>query len=90
MLRRVALVSCLLGGLALRHPQQVAGLHLNMALAIPVHGDSELTDAEKADLAVMAQWQEHESGYQRIQGSKPQTLGFSLMDSPAGLAAWIV
>jgi microsomal epoxide hydrolase len=76
--------------LALRHPAKVAGLHLNMALAVPVHGDTALTESEKADLAVMAQWQELEAGYQRIQGTKPQTLGYGLMDSPAGLAGWIV
>jgi pimeloyl-ACP methyl ester carboxylesterase len=33
---------------------------------------------------------ENERAYQQIQGTKPQTLGFSLDDSPAGLAAWIV
>ena len=32
----------------------------------------------------------NERAYQQIQGTKPQTLGFSLDDSPAGLAAWIV
>ena len=31
-----------------------------------------------------------ETGYQAIQGTKPQTLGFGLNDSPIGLAAWIV
>jgi len=30
------------------------------------------------------------SGYQAIQGTKPQTLGYGLNDSPAGQAAWIV
>ena len=30
-----------------------------------------------------------ETGYQRIQGTKPQTLAFGLTDSPAGVAAWI-
>jgi hypothetical protein len=33
---------------------------------------------------------QEETGYQRIQGTKPQTLGYGLNDSPAGLAAWIV
>ena len=33
---------------------------------------------------------ENERAYQQIQGTKPQTLGFALDDSPAGLAAWIV
>jgi len=32
----------------------------------------------------------NEVGYQRIQGTKPQSLGYGLNDSPAGLAAWIV
>ena len=32
----------------------------------------------------------NETGYSQIQGTKPQTLGYSLNDSPAGLAAWIV
>ena len=29
------------------------------------------------------------SGYARIQGTRPQTLGYSLADSPVGQAAWI-
>ena len=35
-------------------------------------------------------FQAEETGYQPIQGTKPQTLGFALNDSPVGLAAWIV
>jgi microsomal epoxide hydrolase len=31
-----------------------------------------------------------ETGYQWIQGTRPQTLAFGLHDSPAGLAAWII
>ncbi len=38
----------------------------------------------------LQQFLEEETGYQRIQGTKPQTLGYALNDSPAGLAAWIV
>ena len=37
-----------------------------------------------------AGFQADETGYQQIQGTKPQTLGVALNDSPAGLAAWIV
>lgn len=36
------------------------------------------------------EFNQHESGYFEIQSSKPQTLGYSLNDSPVGLAAWIV
>ena len=32
---------------------------------------------------------DEEQAYNRIQGTKPQTLGYALNDSPAGLAAWI-
>jgi pimeloyl-ACP methyl ester carboxylesterase len=81
-----ALVTSLIG---LNDAAHVAGIHVNMPLAVPAD-TGELSDAEKADLATMAQWQDQEAGYQRIQGTKPQTLGFGLMDSPAGLAAWII
>ena len=35
-------------------------------------------------------WEREETGYQWIQGTKPQTLAYGLTDSPVGLAAWIV
>jgi microsomal epoxide hydrolase len=38
----------------------------------------------------MRLWQEEETGYSAIQGTRPQTIGYALEDSPAGLAAWIV
>jgi microsomal epoxide hydrolase len=49
-----------------------------------------LSDVEKLGLADLAHFQKEETGYQQIQGTKPQTLGYGLTDSPAGLAAWIV
>jgi pimeloyl-ACP methyl ester carboxylesterase len=49
-----------------------------------------LSEEEKADLAAMAHFQAEESGYALEQGTKPQTLGMALNDSPAGLLAWIV
>jgi pimeloyl-ACP methyl ester carboxylesterase len=41
-------------------------------------------------LAELRGWWESEGGYSHIQGTKPQTLGYGLNDSPVGLAAWIV
>ena len=49
----------------------------------------DYTDEEKAVAAKAAEWQAQETGYQAIQGTKPQTLAYGLTDSPAGLAAWI-
>ncbi|MBV8951444.1 MAG: alpha/beta fold hydrolase [Actinobacteria bacterium] len=78
--------------LALVDAAHVAGLHLNMVIALPPDGEdfSTLTEAEMAGLAATSHYMEHESGYAKIQATKPQTVGYLLDDSPAGLAAWIV
>lgn len=47
------------------------------------------TDEERAYVEATARWAVDETGYQRIQGTKPQTLAYGLTDSPVGLAAWI-
>jgi pimeloyl-ACP methyl ester carboxylesterase len=78
--------------LALADPDHVAGLHLNMVIALPPEGEdfSTLTETEMAGLTSAADYMENDSGYAKIQGTKPQTIGYLLDDSPAGLAAWIV
>jgi pimeloyl-ACP methyl ester carboxylesterase len=74
-----------------RYPQQVMGIHLNL---LAVRRDPAMmanpTPEEQAYLAQLNHFLKEETGYQWIQGTKPQTLAFSLTDSPAGLAAWIV
>jgi epoxide hydrolase len=69
----------------------VMGIHLNMPLGLPDTKDPNeaLSDQEMADLADMGRFDTEETGYQKIQGTKPQSLGVGLNDSPAGLAAWI-
>jgi microsomal epoxide hydrolase len=80
--------------LALLEPERVCGLHLNMVAAGPPEGAENpaggLSPKELQGLADIGQFMEREAGYQQIQGTKPQTLGYGLNDSPAGLAAWIV
>jgi microsomal epoxide hydrolase len=51
---------------------------------------AEPTPEERRYLDELAHWLKEETGYQWIQGTRPQTLAFALTDSPAGLAAWIV
>ncbi|MGD9903583.1 MAG: epoxide hydrolase family protein [Vicinamibacterales bacterium] len=77
---------------AARDPGHVAGLHLNMCTAAPPAGDPNagLTAAELARLKTRQVFQAEETGYQQIQGTKPQTIGLALNDSPVALAAWIV
>ena len=78
---------------ALADAPHVAGLHINMCFgAAPAGTDPNagLTDRERERLKVRQLFQNEETGYQQIQGTKPQTLGVALNDSPVGLAAWIV
>ncbi len=48
-----------------------------------------LTEAERARLAAMDQWQQRSGAYMQLQGTRPQTIAHALTDSPAGLLAWI-
>jgi pimeloyl-ACP methyl ester carboxylesterase len=70
--------------------EHVVGLHSNLLLAFPTNaGEIALTDEETADLAAAGEFMQKGSAYQEIQGKNPQTLGYGLTDSPAGLAGWI-
>jgi epoxide hydrolase len=71
-------------------PEHCVGLHLNMPIAAPPEDPVPLTEEEQADLAAMGRFQREEAGYAQVQGTKPQTLGMALNDSPAGLLSWIV
>lgn len=74
------------------YPDRMIGIHINMMMAAG-RDPSALqnpTDEEKRYLEELAHWLREETGYQWIQGTRPQTLAFALTDSPAGLAAWIV
>lgn len=48
------------------------------------------TDEERAYYAGVDEYNVWETAYQRIQGSKPQSLAYGMTDSPVGVAAWIV
>jgi microsomal epoxide hydrolase len=73
-------------------PDRIAGCHLNFLTAPRPTGErtSSLPLDEQAGIQEMRSWRERESGYSAIQGTKPQTIGYGLEDSPVGLAAWIV
>jgi pimeloyl-ACP methyl ester carboxylesterase len=74
-------------------PDRVIGVHVNALVTFP-SGDpadmAALTDAERGRLEAMEQWQQRSGAYLQIQGTRPQTIGQSLVDSPSGLLAWIV
>ena len=81
-------VSTLVGQL---DPAHVAGIHLTPPLAPPDPATfDDLTEAERAALAALEHAAEWESGYSKEHATRPQTIGYSLLDSPAGLCAWII
>ena len=80
--------------LAANDAEHVAGLHLNLCTAGPPDPDNPTAGVPPAEVALMEEraafWTDEERGYSHMHGTKPQTLGYSLNDSPVGLAAWIV
>ncbi|MAO40326.1 MAG: hypothetical protein CMK70_08905 [Pseudohongiella sp.] len=79
--------------LAHQFADRVLGLHSNFVLASPPEDPAIRDDVTEAEMTARRERQAFmadEVGYQQIQGTKPQTLGVALNDSPAGLAAWIV
>ena len=73
------------------HTARVLGIHLNL---MPIRRDPAMvidpSPEERQYVDQLTAWLKEETGYQWIQGTRPQTLAFALTDSPAGLAAWIV
>ncbi|WP_409465011.1 epoxide hydrolase family protein [Amycolatopsis sp. GA6-003] len=71
-------------------PERVAGLHLTMPLASPTPDD--LLAPSPAEQRIIDRRNLHLAdgyGFGMQMSTRPQTLGYSLLDSPAGLAAWL-
>ena len=73
-----------------RHDQNCKGIHLNMVVVPPDSSASDLTDIEKKALEGWQYYQDWDSGYSKQQSTRPQSIGYGLVDSPVGLAAWII
>ena len=76
--------------LALQRPGRLLGIHLVPPLVPPDRDAPDLTGQERAALADLDERNRTGSGYSAEQGTRPQTIGYSLVDSAAGLCAWIV
>ena len=77
--------------LAAAYPERLYGIHLNFIGVLRHANQQEPSTAEETRyLEELQPWLTEETGYQWIQGTKPQTLAYGLTDSPVGLAAWIV
>ena len=82
-----AAVTTTLGHIA---PPGLVGIHLNMVMFQPSEEErAEATPDEQKMLDAAQRYDQQFSGYYKLQNSRPQSIGFSLADSPVGLAAWI-
>jgi pimeloyl-ACP methyl ester carboxylesterase len=79
----------IVGRLVQAHGDKLLGAHLNFLPLPPIPFPEELGDEERAYKDELRHWRAEETGYSKIQGTRPQTLAYALTDSPTGLAAWI-
>ena len=74
-----------------RGSDNLVGIHLNMPFVRPDPDTmNDLTPAEAATLAARAEHDKWGRGYLHQQSTRPQTLGYGLVDSPVAQCAWIV
>ncbi len=74
--------------LAYDFPENLLGIHIN--ILITRHPDGPQNDEEKEWQERFKKEQKIEDGYRTQQATKPQTLSYAMMDSPVGVAAWII
>lgn len=74
--------------LAYDFPKNLIGIHIN--ILITRHPDGPQTSEEKEWQERFREDQRIEDGYRTQQATKPQTLSYAMMDSPVGVAAWII
>jgi epoxide hydrolase len=77
--------------LAAMEPEGLLGIHLNTQYAFPaqIPDTDTLSPEQRHAVETLALYAGDLGGSNHLQGTKPQTVGFALADSPAGQAAWI-
>src|SRR5712671_2165072 len=75
--------------MAKQHVKGLKAVHLNLPILFPPPLQGQPSAEEKSALAGLTAYGESGSAYATIQGTRPQTLGYGLADSPVGQAAWI-
>ena len=82
--------SALTSAIGHKQPEACVGIHLYFVMYQPTPDETaDATPHERAMLDSVTCYQNVLSGYAKLQATRPQTLGYSLADSPAGQAAWI-
>ncbi|WUJ72101.1 epoxide hydrolase 1 [Kribbella soli] len=76
--------------LAGRFPAYVLGIHTTFAEGPPGLSTDGLTAVERQWTDETYDFWHHRAAYAKQQATRPQTIGYSLVDSPVGLLAWIL
>lgn len=77
--------------IALTETDRCIAMHTNMPIVSPSPAVMEnLTDYEKDALASTRHYYDWESGYSKQQSTRPQTVGYGLVDSPVAQCAWVL
>ncbi len=71
-------------------PEHCAAIHVTLAMGARPKIDGEPTPEEQRALDGAAYYRDWDSGYSKQQATRPQTIGYGLVDSPAGQAGWIL
>jgi pimeloyl-ACP methyl ester carboxylesterase len=80
-------ITTILGG---RFPEHVLGIHTTVAQAPPGLSACGLTDVERTWTEETRDFWTRRAAYAKQQATRPQTIGYALVDSPVGLLAWIL
>ncbi|MFC8872637.1 epoxide hydrolase [Streptomyces sp. NPDC057148] len=80
-------ITTVLGG---RFPAHVLGIHTTFAEAPPGLTTDGLTAVERRWTEETRDFWQRRAAYAKQQATRPQTIGYSLVDSPVGLLAWIL
>jgi pimeloyl-ACP methyl ester carboxylesterase len=76
--------------LGARYPETVAGIHVTSAVVPTDFQKGPPTAEEQSFLDALAAYHANDQGYGAIMCTRPDTVAAALLDSPAGLAAWII
>jgi pimeloyl-ACP methyl ester carboxylesterase len=71
-------------------PKGLLGIHLNLLLAVLAGRPPAESEKERAALSALVTFNTSGSGYFIEQATRPQTIGYALLDSPVALAAWMI
>jgi pimeloyl-ACP methyl ester carboxylesterase len=71
-------------------PEGLLGIHLNLLVTVLAGPQTEDSDEERAAAAQLATFMESGFGYFLEMATRPQTIGYALLDSPVAAAAWML